>query len=281
MTDIPVKMQHQGVLHKMRVRLGEPVEYQLALDGQAEGPVLNQYLGQPIRLEYQGAINCLACNRKTKKSFSQGYCYPCFTKLPQCDTCIIKPETCHFAAGTCRDPDWGERNCFTPHIVYLANSSGLKVGITRQTQIPTRWIDQGAIQALPILRVATRLQSGLVETLFAKHVADKTNWRAMLKGQVDSIDLKAEQLRLIKLCRSELDTLKAEHGSDAICELDEQPLDIHYPVINYPTKVASLNLDKDPVVEGVLQGIKGQYLMLDTGVINLRKYGAYNIKFFA
>jgi len=281
MTEIAVQMQHQGVLQKMRVHLSEPVEYQLALDGEAQGPVLNQYLGKRVRLEYQGAINCLACNRKTKKSFAQGYCYPCFTKLPQCDTCIVKPETCHFAAGTCRDPEWGQRNCFTPHIVYLANSSGLKVGITRQTQIPTRWIDQGAIQALPILRVSTRLQSGLVETLFAKQVADKTNWRAMLKGQVDPMDLRAHRDRLFDLCRDELEQLKSEQGEGAICELDEQPLEINYPVINYPTKVVSLNLDKDPVVEGVLQGIKGQYLILDTGVINLRKYGAYNIKFFA
>jgi len=242
---------------------------------------LNNYLGKPIRLEYQGAINCLACHRKTKKSFSQGYCYPCFTKLPQCDSCIVKPETCHYSAGTCRDPAWGERNCFTPHVVYLANSSGLKVGITRGSQVPTRWIDQGAIQALPILEVNTRLQSGLVETLFAKHVADKTNWRAMLKGQVDRLDLIAERDRLLSLCASGLEELRAENGFDAIRELDAQPLEIHYPVINYPTKVASLNLDKDPVVEGVLQGIKGQYLMLDTGVINLRKFGAYNIKFFA
>jgi len=281
MTDIPMQMQHQGVLQKMRVRLGDPVEYQLALDGAGEGPILNQFLGRPVRLEYQGAINCLACNRKTKKSFSQGYCYPCFTKLPQCDSCIVKPETCHFALGTCRDPEWGQRNCFAPHVVYLANSSGLKVGITRGSQVPTRWIDQGAIQALPILEVDTRLQSGLVETLFAKHVADKTNWRAMLKGQVDQLDLVAERDRLMQLCATGLEELRAENGFDAIRELDAQPLEIHYPVINYPTKVSSLNLDKDPVVEGVLQGIKGQYLMLDTGVINLRKFGAYNIKFFA
>jgi hypothetical protein len=155
------------------------------------------------------------------------------------------------------------------------------VGITRGSQVPTRWIDQGAIQALPILEVDTRLQSGLVETLFAKHVADKTNWRAMLKGQVDQLDLIAERDRLMQLCAAGLEELRAENGFDAIRELDAQPLEISYPVINYPTKVSSLNLDKDPVAEGVLQGIKGQYLMLDTGVINLRKFGAYNIKFFA
>ncbi len=276
-----MQMQHQGVLQKMRVRLGDPVEYQLALDGADEAPIVKNSLVSQEGKEYQGAINCLACNRKTKKSFSQGYCYPCFTKLPQCDSCIVKPETCHFALGTCRDPDWGQRNCFTPHVVYLANSSGLKVGITRGSQVPTRWIDQGAVQALPILEVDTRLQSGLVETLFAKHVADKTNWRAMLKGQVDKLDLRAERDRLMELCAGGLEELRAENGFDAIRELDEDPLEINYPVINYPTKVSSLNLDKDPVVEGVLHGIKGQYLMLDTGVINLRKFGAYNIKFFA
>lgn len=280
MTDIQVSQQISGVLEKMRVRLDEPVSYTLQL-GEQQRIALNPLVGHYIRLEYSGAIHCLGCGRKTNKSFSQGYCYPCFKKLPQCDSCIVKPETCHFAAGTCRDPDWGLKHCFRPHVVYLANSSGLKVGITRKEQIPTRWIDQGAIQALPILEVDNRLHSGLVEQIFAAHVADKTNWRAMLKGQVDPIDLKAERDRLLALCHAELEQLRSAHGNDAIRETDAEVVKIAYPVANYPSKVSSLNLDKTPVVEGTLQGIKGQYLILDTGVINLRKFGAYNISFSA
>ena len=137
-----------GSLEKMTTQLAEPVQYRLPV-GDAELE-LNPLLGQRLELRYSGRIFCVNCQKKTAKSFNQGYCYPCFIKLAQCDMCIMKPETCHYAAGTCREPSWGEEFCFQPHIVYLANSSGIKVGITRQTQIPTRWIDQGAVQALPV-----------------------------------------------------------------------------------------------------------------------------------
>ena len=280
MTNDALSLRAEGVLEKMRVHLDTPVRYELSLNGEA-GPLVNDFIGQPIRLEYIGQINCLSCGRKSNKSFNQGFCYPCFKKLPGCDTCIVKPETCHFAEGTCRDESWGLKNCFAPHIVYLANSSGLKVGITRQTQIPTRWIDQGAVQALPIMEVDNRLQSGLVETIFAKQVADKTNWRAMLKGDVLPIDLKQERDRLFELCDEPLQQLISAQSGDAIRKLDAEVVEIHVPVRNHPTKVTSFNFDKTPVVEGILEGVKGQYLILDTGVINLRKFGAYNIKFFA
>lgn len=165
-----------GCLSKMAIEPGaggEPARYALRAGDQRVG--LNACLGRPVRLTWSGAIACTHCGRATRKSFAQGYCYPCFKKLAQCDTCIVKPETCHFFAGTCREPAWAERHCFQPHVVYLANSSGLKVGITRGTQVPTRWLDQGAIQALPILEVATRQQSGFVEMLFKEEVADRTN----------------------------------------------------------------------------------------------------------
>ena len=177
----------RGALSKMSTRLEQPVQYSLRLGEQDLD--LNALLGQGVRLEYLGAIHCSHCGRKTKKSFSQGYCYPCFSKLAQCDTCIMSPERCHYAAGTCREPAWGEQFCMTEHVVYLANSSGAKVGITRATQVPTRWIDQGATQALPIMRVATRQQSGLVEDVLRSQVTDRTNWRAMLKGEAAPLDL--------------------------------------------------------------------------------------------
>ena len=265
-----------GALQKMRTQLADTVEYLLPV-GESEIP-LNELIGQPILLQYKGEINCIGCGRKTKKSFSQGYCFPCFKKLPQCDSCIVSPEKCHYAEGTCRDPAWGERNCFQDHIVYLANSSGVKVGITRGTQVPVRWMDQGAIQALPILRVATRLQSGLVERLLGEHVADKTNWRAMLKGQVDPLDLSLKRDELFELCAEGLSALEQQFGLQAIQRLpDAEQLEINYPVLNYPQKVTSFNFDKTAEVSGVLQGIKGQYLILDTGVINIRKFTAYQV----
>lgn len=266
----------QGALRKMAAQLGAPVSYQFCLDEQRVE--VNPLIGQSLRIEYLGAIHCTHCGRKTKKSFSQGYCYPCFTKLAQCDSCIVSPEKCHYDAGTCREPSWGEQFCMTDHVVYLANSSGVKVGITRATQVPTRWIDQGASQALPILRVATRQQSGLVEDLLRSQVADRTNWRALLKGDAEAVDLPAVREQLFDHCAEGLTVLQQRFGLQAIQPLaDAEVVEIRYPVTAYPAKIVSLDLEKTPVVEGTLLGIKGQYLLLDTGVINLRKFTAYQV----
>jgi len=270
------ELELTGAVRKMKTRLENPVRYTMLL-GEHEVE-LNDYLGRELHLVYQGIINCIHCGRKTKKSFNQGYCYPCFTRLAQCDSCIVSPQKCHYAAGTCREPAWGEQHCMIPHIVYLANTSGVKVGITRESQVPTRWMDQGATQALPIFRVATRLHSGLVETLFKAHVADKTNWQAMLKSSAEQYDLQQARRELMAQCASELDTLAQQHGLQAFTELpDEQEVRIEYPVQEYPAKVTSFNLDKTMVVGGTLLGIKGQYLIFDTGVINMRKYGGYQL----
>jgi hypothetical protein len=266
----------RGALSKMTIRLGETAQYAFRLD-ETEVPV-NPLLGKRIRLEFLGAIHCSHCGRKTKKSFAQGYCYPCFTKLAQCDSCIMSPEKCHHEQGTCREPGWGEQFCMTDHVVYLANSSGIKVGITRATQLPTRWLDQGASQALPIFRVATRQQSGFVEDLLRTQVADKTNWRALLKGDAEPVDLAGVREQLMSSCAEGIVALQQRFGLQAIQPVSDVPvLEIRYPVDAYPTKVASHDLEKTPVVEGILKGIKGQYLMLDTGVINLRKYTAYQV----
>ncbi|TXH75927.1 MAG: DUF2797 domain-containing protein [Thiothrix sp.] len=260
----------------MHTTLAEPVEYRLVLND-SELP-LAPYLGKYLALTYTGNIYCIHCGRATKKSFNQGYCYPCFMRLAQCDTCIVKPELCHYAAGTCREPQWGEQHCMQAHFVYLANSSTLKVGITRQGQIPTHWIDQRAVAALPILKVQSRYLSGLMEVAFKDHVADKTNWQQMLKGEAVPIDLAAERDRLFSEVQDALKDLRYRFGDDAVEVLpDAAVVNIHYPVLNYPTKVKSLSFDKEPQVAGVLQGIKGQYLMFDTGVINIRKFGGYEV----
>ncbi|MDH5300394.1 MAG: DUF2797 domain-containing protein [Gammaproteobacteria bacterium] len=267
----------EGNLRKMAVSLAEPVRYQLCLD--EERLELNPYLGQRIHLQHTGEIFCVACGRKTKKSFSQGYCYPCTQKLAQCDICIVRPEKCHFAAGTCREPDWAQQHCFIPHYVYLANSSGLKVGITRGSQIPTRWIDQGATQALPIFRASSRFKVGMLEELLKKQVADKTDWRKMLKGDALALDLPACRDRIFEQSGMEIDALLAQFPGEIEPLRAEAVTTITYPVNEYPHKVSSLDFDKTAEVSGVLQGIKGQYLMLDTGVINLRKFGGYRLRF--
>ena len=265
-----------GSVRKMRVQLDQPVSY--VWQAGSEEVSVNSWLGKRLSIEFEGLINCVHCDRVTKKSFNQGYCYPCFQRLAQCDSCIVKPEKCHFSAGTCREPEWGESHCNIDHVVYLANTSGVKVGITRGTQVPTRWIDQGATQARPIARVSTRYQSGLLEVLLAQHVADKTAWQTMLKGNGADVDLETHQQELAELCADGIAGLQDSHGVQAIQWLDaSNTVAIDYPVLEWPVKVSSHNLDKTPRIEGTLLGIKGQYLMLDTGVINIRKYGGYNL----
>ena len=243
---------------------------------------LNPIIGSNIRISYAQGITCLHCGRVTKKSFSQGYCFPCFKKLPQCDLCIMSPDRCHYDQGTCRDPSWGESFCMQEHIVYLANSSGLKVGITRPSQIPTRWIDQGAMQAIPIMRVATRQQSGLVEAAFKKHVSDKTQWQQMLKADSTPRDLLEAKDALFELVKEDIEALQNQFGIQALQVITEPaPVEIRFPVSQYPTKIKSLNLEKTPEVNGTLIGIKGQYLILDIGVINLRKYTSYEVEISA
>jgi hypothetical protein len=269
-----------GHLAKMQVELSEQVQYFLPIDDHRQP--LNTLLGKPIRLEYLGDIHCTHCGQRSKKSFSQGYCYPCFIKLPQCDTCIMSPEKCHYEQGTCRNPSWGEQYCFTDHYVYLANSSGVKVGITRGSQVPTRWIDQGATEAMPIFRVKSRYQAGLIEDCLREHIADRTNWQRMLKGNSEAVDLEQIRDEIIAKSESGLSEIEQKFGLLAIQRLYHQKVvDINFPVLEFPEKVKSLNFDKQPIVEGVLQGIKGQYLILDTGVINIRKFTAYNVQFSA
>jgi len=276
-------MKITGHLGKMVTTLdaksGSPVQYQLPLDEKLVP--LNPYIGKKIKLNYSGEIHCVECGRKSSKSYNQGFCFPCFKSLAKCDMCIMKPETCHYDEGTCRQPEWGEEFCLQDHYVYLANSSGIKVGITRGTQIPTRWIDQGATEALPIFKVANRLLSGKVEVAIKNHVSDRTDWRKMLKGKAEHIDLSEKRDELIKLAEKEIKAIEAEFGKDKVQLLNEKQIQIGFPVENYPEKVKSLNFDKMPEIEGVLQGIKGQYLILDVGVLNIRKFGGYLVEFSA
>lgn len=265
-----------GELQKMRAVHEEPISYFFRLD-QLEVP-MNPLLGREIALTHSGTIHCVACGKRIKKSYQQGYCFPCTQILAECDMCILRPERCHYHLGTCRQPSWGESHCMQSHYVYLANSSGLKVGITRHTQLPTRWLDQGATQALPIIRVSSRLQSGLFETAIKQEIADRTDWRKMLRGEAEPLDLEDIRDQVYEDHADAFDSLASEYGSDAFDILEEDEMhSFSFPVLQYPTKVKSLNLDKTPEIKGVLQGIKGQYLIFDIGVINIRKYGGYHV----
>lgn len=264
-----------GTLSKMRSTLDDQVHYYLPVGDEMVD--LKPYIGHSITLTHTGNIFCQSCGKKTKKSYSQGHCFVCMKKLASCDMCIMKPETCHYEQGTCREPQWGEENCMVDHFVYLSNTSSIKVGITRHTQIPTRWIDQGATQGLPIFKVKTRHISGLIEIELAKHIADKTNWRTLLKEDGQPIALEEKFAELLPLVTDKIAEIKQQYGDDAIEILSESITPIAYPVLEHPKKITSHNFDKNPVVTGLLQGIKGQYLIFDTGVINIRKFTSYEV----
>lgn len=268
----------QGRIAKLRGQLTKTgcVQYALPIDDQFVD--LMPYIGQDLQLQHLGDINCVACGRAIKKSFQQGYCYPCTQKLAQCDLCIVKPERCHYHLGTCRQPDWANDHCMQAHYVYLANSSGLKVGITRGTNVPFRWIDQGASQAVLIAQVLNRRIAGLLEVAIAEHIADKTNWRKMLQGTPQPVDLVDWRQRLLAEVQPTITSLQSEFGQTAVLSLSDEPVvEITYPVQHYPTKISSHNFDKTPEVCGQLQGIKGQYLIFDSGVLNIRKFAGYQI----
>lgn len=261
-------MQNKGTLLKMKTGFANPVKYWLILG--SDEICLNDYLGKKLNLEFQNEIYCISCGRKTKKSFAQGFCYPCFQSSPEASPCILKPELCEAHLGVARDMDWAKQHCLQPHYVYLAVSSAVKVGVTRQTQIPTRWIDQGASMAIKFAQTPYRQLAGEIEVALKSYYTDKTNWQKMLKNDIlHNVDLVEEKQKAWELLPDNLKEYVTE--DDAITE-------IKYPVVEYPKKIKSLNFDKTDRVGGSLTGIKGQYLMFDNQfVINIRRHNGYTI----
>jgi hypothetical protein len=262
-------MAYTGNLKKMKTQLGDPVQYQLALGEELIS--MNEWIGKPFRMQFTGEINCKICGRKTKKAYGQGFCYVHFMKSPENSPCILKPELCEGHLGKGRDAAWEEKHHVKPHVVYLALTNGLKVGVTRQDQVPTRWIDQGAWKAIKLAETPYRQLAGQIEVAMKAYLSDKTNWQRMLKNQMkEGLDMVAEKKRIAALLPAEF----AEYASD-----DDEVTEIHYPVLQYPEKVKSLKLDKEPLIEGTLQGIRGQYLMLDGGrVFNVRAHTGYKVE---
>ncbi|UCH14360.1 MAG: DUF2797 domain-containing protein [Bacteroidales bacterium] len=262
-------MIYKGNIIKMRVENDSTVIYYLPV-GEKE-ILMNDILEKRILIKYLGKINCIKCGRETKTSFAQGYCYPCFISAPETEECVIRPELCRAHEGIARDMEFAKGHCLISHIVYIAVSSDIKVGVTRQTQIPVRWIDQGASHAIKLARTPNRYLAGIIEVSLKKVLQDKTNWRHMLTGRI------IETFNLIK----EKEIAKSSLTGDLRKYFDEdnEIFSFNYPVKQYPEKVKSINLDKSPEFAGELSGIKGQYLIFKDGnVINIRKYGGYLIR---
>ena len=262
-------MRYNGTLLKMETKLVNPIEYELPIGD--ELIYMNPLIGKYIALKWLKEIYCVACGRKTNKSFAQGFCYPCFLNAPETSECIFRPELCRAQDGIARDMEWAENHCLQDHIVYLAISSGIKVGVTRSGQIPTRWIDQGAWQAIKLAKTPNRYTAGLIEVALKEHISDRTNWQRMLKNQlIEGVDLTIAKKDMIAHLPSDLQNYISEE--DNITE-------INYPVNEYPEKVKSLSFDKLEEIAGRLWGVKGQYLIFDDGtVVNMRKHTGYMVE---
>jgi hypothetical protein len=261
-------MTYEGVLKKMQTEIGDPIQYYLVFENSFLS--LNQLLDKKIEINFVG-YECLNCGKK-KKIFRQGFCYDCFYASPAVGDWIMKPElsTAHLGIAD-RDLVYEEKVQLQPHVVYLAISSEVKVGVTRKTQVPYRWIDQGAEAAISIVEVPNRYLAGITEVALKSHFSDKTNWRKMLTNEIINVDLFEEKTKVENLLPAEAKPFFNINDS-AIVQLN-------YPVLTYPQKINSLSLEKTPNFEGRLMGIKGQYLIFEDGtVFNVRNSEGFVVR---
>lgn len=261
----------KGLLDKMRVSFGEPIQYQLVLNNEPQIG-MNALIGKEIELNWTGKIICSNCGKQTKNSFGQGFCFNCFQSAPQAAPCIINPELCKAHLGEGRDIEWENKHHNQPHVVYLAASDSIKVGVTRAEQTFTRWIDQGASHAIILAETSNRYEAGIIEVALKSYMTDKTNWQRMLKNEINhELDLLDEKGRVEDLLPFDMRDFVS---------MNDDIISLNYPVEKYPVKVKSVGFDKSPIVRGKLVGIKGQYLIFDDErVLNIRKHTSYEIEF--
>jgi len=261
-------MSVSGTLRKMSVEYGETVQYKLNLDRELVVD-LNALVGKEIVLEWSGEIHCINCGTPLKKTYGQGFCYPCFRDSPQAAPCIMRPELCEAHLGKGRDVAWEEAMHNKPHAVYLAQTGDVKVGVTRASQIPVRWIDQGAFRALQIAETPYRMLAGEIEVELKQYISDRTDWRRMLVDSRSEDNLVSVRDELLEFLPEKL----AEYG-----KRNAEVYTFNYPVSEYPEKVQSIKLEAVKKIQRTLTGIRGQYLMFDAEfVINLRKYSGYDV----
>lgn len=248
-------MQYEGVLRKMQTEIGSPIQYYMVFENDFLN--VNQILNKQLKIEFI-KYQCLNCGRD-RPIYRQGFCKTCFYEIPTAGEWIMRPElsTAHLDKED-RDLEYEKKVQLQPHIVYLANSSNIKVGVTRKTQVPTRWIDQGAHEAIEIVEVPNRYLAGITEVALKDHVGDKTAWRKMLTNDVQDENLIAWRDKLRPYIPEEAAEYFIANNSETHLE---------FPVIYYPEKVKSLNLSKTPTFEGVVTGIKGQYLIFEDNIV--------------
>lgn len=260
-------MRYEGMLTKMKSELAETVQYYLIFE--SDFLHVNQILDKKVSINFL-KFQCISCGLQ-KKVFAQGHCYNCFTTLPQAGEWIRSPELSKAHLGIeDRDLEYEKDSQLRPHVVYLANSSDLKVGVTRKSQIPTRWIDQGAHEAIEIVEVPNRYLAGITEVALKGFVSDKTNWRRMLTNDIRDCNLEEERDKLKDHIPEEVKEYFLAYNKET---------EIKFPVLQFPKKVKTLNLVKNPYYEGVLKGVKGQYFLFEDGTaFNVRSHEGYVVE---
>lgn len=267
---------YTGNIRKMRSSLeGEDVQYQFVLFNNLDPGELipmNELVGKKIVIEYQHQINCVVTGEKIKKAYGEGMSYDAYMNSPMAVESILRPELSRIHEGIAlRDEEWERKHHLQPHYVYLSKTAGIKVGVTRDTQVPTRWIDQGAVEALIIAETPYRQAAGLIEVALKDYISDKTNWRKMLTNDLSPGELDEARDYLLENVPADL---------QEFLKYQEPVQHIHYPVLEYPAKVKSMKLDSTPIIDKKLVGIKGQYLIFDdSSVINMRSHSGYLINF--
>ena len=258
-----------GVLHP---------RYDLELDGVAAA--LDPTAPTGVRLRYIGGAVCSACGTSLAPQRPRGsaYCFRCFRTLARNDLCVMAPHRCHLHAGTCREPEWADGFCMQPHTVYLALTSGLKVGVTRQVRAERRWLDQGAWLALPIAETPTRRAAGFVEHRLAERVPDRTDWRKLVGTEPGPQTLRDGQRVLVETAEDlrawvgELVSLAPawvppEEAAAMAWLPATDTVAFAYPVqMRAPPRRIRVSAER-PEFAGNLCGVLGRYLLFPQGVV--------------
>jgi hypothetical protein len=224
---------------------------------------LNSLVGQKITVEFENVIHCTSTGKVVKKTFGDGLSYNAWVNAPHAVESVLRPELSRIHEGIAlRDFAWEEAHHNQPHFVYVSHTSAFKVGVTRSTNRPYRWHDQGAVGAIVLAQVPYRQLAGEMEVLLKSIMTDKTNYRKMLQRVTAS--------------PSDFEALGEAYESFFDEESAAQMFD--YPVHFYPEKIKSIRLDKTSRITGQLTGIKGQYwIFRDGSVFNLRNHSGYRV----
>ncbi len=261
-------MHTEGPLSKLLLAIQTPVQ------AYAEaGPHiihLNAQIGKILRMEAMGLWHCKACGEVFTSLFRMGCCKICFFESPLAGDAILRPELSKAHLGQAdRDLAYEAKYQLQPHVVYLADSGGLKVGVTRHAQRHTRWMDQGASRVRVIAVTENRHQAGLIEVALKVGYSDKTSWRPMLAGMDSGQSLYEESQKALFLFPERMRPFFVAEGEE---------VQLAYPAPAC-AKATSLKLKGMSAWEGRLAGIRGQYLILeDQRVFNVRAHEGAQVR---